>query len=222
MEDFDGPHTGFTHNRHWWDWASHDDHNKWVTGSRPPGDYDRAGWECALQLISLCPNYRDLHLLEWGCGSGRVTQYLAYLFRHVLAVDIAPSMLERVQQRALPNLALHLTRGSDLPPNAVIDVAYSYTCWFHNLKSDLIPILQACRRTLRTGGRLLFQLPVYEVSRDPRSFQDIACWTPDECDELAKATGFRIVRLCTNSGAFRYDRIGPHHYDLHEWHPVVG
>jgi len=215
-----GQHSGFTHNRRWWDWASYDDHNKWVTGSEPPEDYDRTGWRCALQLVAKCPDYRDRTLLEWGCGSGRVTQYLAYLFRHVWAVDIAPGMIERVRQRRLPNTSLHLTEGADLPSGVTVDVIYSFKCWFHNLKPDLVPILKTCRLALSAGGRLLFQLPVYDTPRDSANFQDIACYTPEELVELATVTGFRIVRMHTNPGAFSHSNVGPNHFRLHEWRPL--
>ena len=219
MEGF-GAHEGFAHNRRWWDWASFDDHNKWVTGSRPPEEYDASGWAYARQLADLCPDHRDRTLLEWGCGSGRVTQYLAYLFRHVWAVDLAPGMIERVRARRLPETTLHLTDGFDLPPGLSVDVIYSFTCWFHNLKPDLVPILRSCHEALQPGGRLLFQLPVYDTPQDPADFQDIACWTPEEFRALAAATGFAVVRLRANPGAFRYDRVGPDHYALHEWHPL--
>lgn len=184
-----------------------------------PEEYDPSGWRCALQLVARCPDYRDLSVLEWGCGSGRVTQYLAYLFRHVWAVDIAPGMVERVRQRRLPNTTAHLTAGSDLPPAASVDVVYSYTCWFHNLKADLVPVLRSCREALRPGGRLLFQLPVYDTPQDPVDFQDIACWTPAEFAELAAATGFTAVRTCANPGTFSHGAVGPNHFELHDWRP---
>jgi SAM-dependent methyltransferase len=218
MSEF-GTHSGFGHNRRWWDWASFDDHNKWVTGAEPPENYDASGWQAALQLISHCPDYRDLTVLEWGCGSGRVTQYLAYLFRHVWAVDIAPGMIERVRQKQLPSTSLHVTEGAKLPAGLTVDIVYSLKCWFHNLKPDLVPILHSSRLALRPGGRLVFQLPIYDTPQDPKDFQDIACWTRQEFIDLAAATEFEIVRMHTNPGTFSYFNVGINHFNLHEWIP---
>jgi SAM-dependent methyltransferase len=214
-----GTHDGFVHNRRWWDWASRDDANLWVTGSRPAEEFDRAGWELALKLIEACPDYRDKTLLEWGCGIGRVTRYLAYLFRQVCAVDIAPGMLDHVRGLGLPDTSFHLTGGADLPDGLEVDVVYSYACWFHNLKPDLVPIMRSCRRALRPGGRLLFQLPVYDTPQDPVDFQDIACWTADELTALADATGFEVVTLARSPGTFHHSDVGTRHFDLHEWRP---
>jgi len=145
---------------------------------------------------------------------------LAYLFRHVWAVDIAPGMIEQVRQRRLPNTSLYLTEGATLPVGVTVDVIYSLKCWFHNLKPDLVSILRSCRLALRPGGRLLFQLPVYDTPREPANFQDIACYNPQELVELAAITGFRIVRMQTNPGTFSHLSVGPNHFLLHEWHPL--
>lgn len=212
-------HGGFPHNRERWEWASREGHRRWITGNESATHFDQTGWLDALRLVRSCPEYRELTVLEWGCGSGRVTQYLCYLFRHVCAVDIAPGMLRLVEERGLPDTSTHLTTGAELPSGLAVDVVYSYLCWMHNRKRDLTPILQSCRNALRPGGRVLFQLPVYEVPRDPVGFSDLACWTPDEMRDLAERTGFEVVSLQANAGAFRIDAIGPEHFALHEFRP---
>src|SRR5947208_1759586 len=114
----DATHGGFEHNREAWDRASRDDHARWITGSSSPDHYDRSGWRGAVRLIERCPDYRRQSVLEWGCGSGRVTQYLCYLFRETHAVDIAPGMLALLRERRLPDLTVWDTRGAclDAPP----------------------------------------------------------------------------------------------------------
>src|SRR4051794_23691420 len=107
-------HGGFDHIRRCWDRASGDDHALWITGSSSPEHYDRSGWQDVLRLIERCPDYRRQLVLEWGCGSGRVTQYLCYLFREIHAVDIAPGMLNSLRERRLPNLTIWHTRGADI------------------------------------------------------------------------------------------------------------
>ena len=212
-------HGGFDHNRQCWDRASGDDHALWITGSSSPEHYDRSGWQDALRLIERCPDYRRQSVLEWGCGSGRVTQYLCYLFRETHAVDIAPGMLAWLRGRRLPNLTISCTLGADLCPLPRVDVVYSYLCWMHNRKRDLAPILRTCHSVLDPGGRLLFQLPVYDEPREPRSYIDLACWTPEELRALAHLTGFEIVSMAASPGSFSMESVGVHHFDLHEWRP---
>lgn len=196
-----------------------EDHVRWITGSGSLEAYDRGGWADAVRLLELCAGYRDCSVLEWGCGSGRVTQYLCRLFRRTYAVDIAPAMLEILSRRRLPDLEIHLTTGSDLPAGIEVDVVYSYLCWMHNRKADLPAIFRTCRSVLKPGGQLIFQLPVYEVGRSPESFMDLACWTAHELRQLADETGFEILRMPQNGGAFAPEAIGSKHFELHEWRP---
>jgi SAM-dependent methyltransferase len=213
-------HGGFTHNQQWWEWASRDNHRRWITGTDSLEHFDRSGWHDARQLIALCPDYRTQTLLEWGCGSGRVTQYLSFLFRKLWAIDIAPGMIEELQALHLPDTTVYVTGGADLPPRLAVDVVYSCLCWMHNRKADLEPIFRACRSVLGPGGPLIFQLPIYDVPRDPDSFIDVACWTPAELLALAARTGFAVKRMHGNPGAFSIEAIGPHHFSLHEFRAI--
>jgi SAM-dependent methyltransferase len=218
----DSFHGGFAYNREQWDRAGGDDHARCITGSSSPDYYDRSGWVDVLRLIHRCPDYRRRSVLEWGCGSGRITQYLCYLFREVHAIDIAPGMLSILRERRLPGLTIWRTSGDDLDAGVRVDVVYSYLCWMHNRKKDLGGILRTCRRHLLPEGRLLFQLPVYDQPREPRSYIDLACWTPEELRVLAGETGFEIVTMAASPGSFSMDAIGARHFDLHEWRPRAG
>lgn len=214
-----GEHGGFAHSQNRWDWASAVDHALWITGSSSLDAYDRSGWEDSVCLASSCPGYRDQTILEWGCGSGRVTQYLCRMFRHAHAVDISEGMLRLLCRRGLPDLSVHHTSGADLPSEISVDVVYSYLCWMHNRKEDLPAILRTCRQVLKPTGKLLFQLPVYDAPRSPETFMDLACWTPQEFLSLADETGFAVTQMSASVGAFTPSSIGDAHFRLHEWRP---
>lgn len=219
MDQVLGQHEGFAHSRARWDWASSVDHAYWITGSSSPEHFDRSGWLDACHLASLCPGYRDQTILEWGSGSGRVTQYLCRMFRHTHAVDLSSGMLSLLADRRLPDVSLHQTEGAELPAGIVVDVVYSYLCWMHNRKEDLPAILRTCRSILKPTGRLLFQLPVYDEPHAPETFIDAGCWTPREILDLAEDTGFTVTKLTASVGAFTMETIGANHFDLHEWRP---
>ena len=223
MSDRPKQREGFAASRERWDWASANDHVLWTIGTSSPERYDLTGRDDAALLASLCPGHRDQTVLEWGCGGGRVTQYLCRLFRHAHAVDISAGMLLLLKSRSLPDVTAHLTAGADLPLDLdPVDVVYSYLCWMHCRKEDVPAILRTCRRVLKPTGRLLFQLPVYDQPRSPETFMDLACWTPREFRALAEETGFTIVRMRASPGAFALDAIGEAHFELHEWRPRPG
>jgi SAM-dependent methyltransferase len=212
-------HEGFGYSRARWDQASSADHEYWIAGTSSTEQFDRSGWTDACRLAALCPGYRDQTILEWGCGSGRVTQYLCRMFRRAHAVDISGGMLGLLAQRGLPDLSLYQTAGAELPSGIAVDVVYSYLCWMHNRKEDLPAIMRACRAVLKPTGKLLFQLPVYEEPRSPQTFVDLACWTPREFLDLAEETGFTVTRMAASVGAFALDAVGSNHFELHEWRP---
>ncbi len=212
-------HDGFAHNRARWDWASTADYAYLISGASTLEQSDRSGWIDACRVADSCPGYRDATILEWGSGSGRVTQYLCRMFRRTHAVDIAGGMLSLIAERRLPDLTLHQTDGAGLAPGIVVDVVYSYLCWMHNRKEDLPAILRTCRSILKPTGKLLFQLPVYDEPREPQAFSDVACWTPREFLDLADETGFSVARMTASAGAFAMDAVGANHFELHEWRP---
>jgi SAM-dependent methyltransferase len=212
-------HEGFAYSRARWDWASSADHAYFITGSSSMEHFDRSGWADACRLAASCPGYRDQTILEWGCGSGRVTQYLCRMFRHTYAVDISGGMLRLLAQRGFPDLSLYQTEGAELPPGIEVDVVYSYLCWMHNRKEDLAAIMRSCRAVLKPTGRMLFQLPVYDEPRAPQTFIDTGCWAPREFLDLAEAAGFAVTRMSACVGAFSLEAIDPNHFDLHEWRP---
>jgi SAM-dependent methyltransferase len=52
-----------------------------------------------------------LHVLDFGCGTGRLTQHLAKHAKRVVGLDTSPAMLAVLERKALPNV---LTVGDEL------------------------------------------------------------------------------------------------------------
>lgn len=72
-------------------------------------------------------------ILEIGCGSGRITKTLSRLFKHVVAIDIAPTMLEKAQAFVgADNVTFVESNGANVPvmPESV-DIAFSYIVYQH-------------------------------------------------------------------------------------------
>lgn len=200
--------------RYWHD-GSIWNHIRITSGHDDEKAFNESGnWE-ARHLLEHCPNYVNMTLLDWGCGSGRITQYLAGKFRHTHGVDVAPGMIDKLVNRKLDKLTASVIDGVNLPPGKY-DIIYSFACWMHVPKIYLPSILKTCAAALADNGRILFQLPIYAAPRDIDAPWDITCWTPDEFRSVAEGAGLRVFRIHANHGTFGGDNIGVNHFRLHE------
>jgi predicted TPR repeat methyltransferase len=110
----------------------------------------------ALQRIAGEPR-GELDIVDAGCGTGQLAQYLRPYARRLVAVDLSPKMLEKAARRALydqTSLA-ELTAFLRGAPGAFDVVAASDTL---NYFGDLRDVLAAACASLRPAGRLVFTL----------------------------------------------------------------
>ncbi len=138
---------------------------------------------------------RDMKVLDFGCGAGRVTRSLGKLFGEVHGVDISSEML-KLAGRALAdlsNIRLHETNGQDLDVlgDSLFDFAFAFSV-FHHIPGKAI--IEECigqvGQHLRSG--CLFK---FEVQGHPFEAPEGDTWlgTPlSERDmlEIADRTGF--------------------------------
>lgn len=95
-------------------------------------------------------------VLDFGCGSGNVTQHLLELGSTVLAADVSASFLDMVEQRfgGQPVETMQLN-GRDLAglPDASVDAAVAYSV-LHHIPDYLHAVQELCR-VVRPGGTVL-------------------------------------------------------------------
>jgi SAM-dependent methyltransferase len=104
--------------------------------------------------------------LELGCGTGRVTPWLARRFRRVVACDISRPHLDlaaaQVKRQGQHNVEfVHTSRlqiFDTLPP---VDVVFSVIVLQHNPPPVIRALLLRVFRRLKPGGIALFQVPTY-------------------------------------------------------------
>jgi len=113
-----------------------------------------------LGRLVLAP-YLNAHqvVLDYGCGPGFLTRYVAGLAQTVYGVDISRGVLEcaRVINNTPNTLFLHTTAMADIG-DATIDLAYSIAVAQHLTDSALQRAIDTLRRKLKPEGRLLLHI----------------------------------------------------------------
>jgi len=107
--------------------------------------------------------------LEYGCGVGRVTGWLARKFPKVYACDVSRSHMqiadEYLRAAGISNVTMkHVKSPRDLADLPRVDFIYSVLVLQHNPPPVIASILKNLIRTLNPGGAIIFQLPTYRLN----------------------------------------------------------
>lgn len=129
-----------------------------------PSDYERnsSAQERAADAVIARLNLRgDEHILDIGCGDGKVTAKMAALVPRgrVTGADSSPEMIDFAQKRFPPaeyhNLRFERADAQNLGYSGEFDIAVSFAC-LHWIK-DHLAVLRGIERSLKPGGRMLIQ-----------------------------------------------------------------
>ena len=167
---------------------------------------------CARAGVDLAPLET---CFELGCGTGRITEFLARRFARVIAADISQAHLAAARA-ALSGHAnvtlLHVSRLDDLDRLPAFDMLYTRIVLQHNPPPLIAVILSSLLGRLAPGGAAYVQVPVwipeyrFSVSRYLAGLQT----GPMEMHALPQRDLLRIVR---QSGCaileLREDPLGP-------------
>jgi len=176
-----------------------------------PTAYVKSGEHAADLLADVIGDDPDLVVVDFGAGDGCVTEPLARRYRRVIAVDSSPTMLARLRSRC-PGVDTVLADGTDgavLPPG--VDVVVALAVLIHHRHADAARIIAGLTSALRPGGRLLLDLALYEIGREPVSSTDVSVWTRSEVDLLAADLGLEVLSAWVSPGQFDGQTLGPNH-----------
>jgi len=106
-------------------------------------------------------------VVEYGCGVGRVTPYLAKHFATVTAIDISDSHLAMAQEAAreagAANAGFRLARAPEFGMTEPFDLWFSYIVLQHNPPPVIALVLRRALAMLAPGGIAMFQVPTYAI-----------------------------------------------------------
>ncbi|MBD2258231.1 class I SAM-dependent methyltransferase [Pseudanabaena sp. FACHB-2040] len=106
--------------------------------------------------------------LEYGCGVGRLTCWLARNFSEVIAYDISKSHLQLAEnylkESNLENVSLrHLDQPQKLKDLPSVDLAYSLIVLQHNPPPMIHLVIREILKCLNPGGVAVLQVPTYRL-----------------------------------------------------------
>src|SRR4030095_4744229 len=106
--------------------------------------------------------------LEYGCGLGRVTRWLAEKFETVFGYDISQSHLQYAKNyfsdEGVYNVSLvHVKEIKDIQNIPAVDVIYSIIVLQHNPPPIITMIIKEFIKKINSGGVAFFQVPTYRI-----------------------------------------------------------
>jgi 2-polyprenyl-3-methyl-5-hydroxy-6-metoxy-1,4-benzoquinol methylase len=134
----------------------------------------------------------QLHILDAGCGTGRLCRILER-FGRVSGCDISDDALECCRERGLTDV-FKADLNTAVFPTASYDIITSIDTLYHKAIEDESVILSRFYDALKPGGLLIINLVAHEFLR---STHDIAVhtrkrYTRSEVVSLLEESGFRV------------------------------
>jgi SAM-dependent methyltransferase len=165
------------------DWRDH------ILPHRSKTDFDTEGYLEAQRLFYFVDKYSLV--IDYGCGIGRVLQYIAERAAFVIGLDICSNFLTRASE-LIKRENVAFFRSDEYSKENVADLVYSLMVLQHNDKANRIKIISHIFKLLKFGGVAIISFPRYE-SNYYRETETLHKFKIDEVIEYAQM--FRYARI---------------------------
>jgi SAM-dependent methyltransferase len=154
-------------------------------------------------LLEKMGSFKDKNILEIGSGSGRMTLFLADIFRTVYVTDISEKLLTIAKNRLTnyPNILYASTQGAEIPyDNEQIDFVFSYLS-LHTVpdRDAMATYFREIAQILKKGGIAKIHL---RTGREPRKWTKTygVALSPREARKLSEWAGLTPLRHEVSEG----------------------
>ena len=152
-------------------------------------------------LSSICRRLpaQSMHILEIGCGAGRMTVPLCKMFGRVDAVDVSPAMAAqaRVALKDCGNAAVHVNNGMDLSgfPDEQFDFVFSGIVFQHIPRKSIVEsYIRESWRVLRPNSIFKFQVQGSAIDEAAANTWVGVGFSEDEMQRIAARYQFQILQ----------------------------
>ncbi len=187
------------------DWNRRANHNAryWIATSAFETDdvFADSGENDARRILEGLEDYLSpsWHVLEIGCGIGRLLKPLASRFHHLCGIDVSKEMIEQSKDwlKAHPNVETHENSGINLSlfPDNSFDLVYSYIAFQHMPEDVFFSYLPEITRVLKPQGLFKFQIALGD-DHQTASFEDtitVRIYEEGEILKKLEAAGFQFM-----------------------------
>jgi ubiquinone/menaquinone biosynthesis C-methylase UbiE len=137
-------------------------------------------------------------ILDIGCGTGRMTEFMAKDFKKVIGVDISGEMIRqaRIRMKDWPNLELFETDGNIFPiPDNSVNIAFSYIVFQHIKTKEMVESnFKEVYRVLKPGGLFKVLLRADRPDNMDKWWNGVN-YDEEGIDDLCRMTGFNLLKL---------------------------
>jgi ubiquinone/menaquinone biosynthesis C-methylase UbiE len=137
-------------------------------------------------------------IVDLGCGTGRMTEYMSWMFETAIGVDISGEMIKQAEDRlvAYRNVLLYETDGQTIPiPDDSVDYVFSYLVFQHMKEHSMVEKnFQEAYRVLKPGGLFKVLLRTDEQKSMDEWWSGVH-YTPETAESLYSSLGFTLIKL---------------------------
>ena len=137
-------------------------------------------------------------ILDFGCGTGRLTEFMAKDFKKVIGVDILGTMIAqgKIRLGSLKNVELIEIDGSSLPlPDKSIDFVFSYLVFQHIKTREIVERAFAdIHRVLAPGGTFKVLLRS-DKQKDMNRWWSGVEYSQEAIERLYEKMGFSMLKI---------------------------
>ena len=159
-------------------------------------DYHKYIIEDGLIMGKLHYSSEPVTILDLGCGTGRMMEYMADDFNNVIGVDVSGEMIRQAYDRlqGITNIELMENDGENIPVKEdSVDIVFSYLVFQHIKDREMVENnFKEVMRILKQKG--LFKVLIRSDKVDVNKWWGGVEYTEQSIGELIKKVGFTLLK----------------------------